>query len=1626
MANAHVTQAMVTQHQSALSVTESQVSDLQSYVLPNTSPTFTNTTLTGYLAGPASFVIDPAGVGDNTGTVVIAGNLQVDGTQTTINSTTVSIDDLKLSVATDAADSAAANGAGITVGGANANITYTHATTSWDFDKPVNVTGAITATGISQFSDVNIPDNNAIRFGNSQDLQIYHDGFNNYIDGQTGSIIIQNTLDDYNVIIKSDNGSGGMADYFRANGSTGAALMYHYGSEKLTTTSTGINVTGDIVSNSSLQIFRQSAGAASVLLERNGAAGPWSLAQGNTSTDYFEILEGSASRLTIKNGGNVGVGNTSPNAFLSVRKDNSNSGNQFVVADTEGATAAVRTYTHNNDDSGLILNHYYAVAGGGNEYMRYADFVANVGNGAGTTMRFITKNAANTFSVGLAQDNNGNVGIGTTSPVGRLHIKASDSGYTGGIQIEDNNSATKSAITHVNGGLYISSNATNDHISILANGNVGIGTSSPATTLDVRGIITMDTKSDATNPRLVFDNDNFTGTSFIEVDRGDNAMEFWNQGSERMRITSTGSVGIGRTPPTDTHATWSQLFLGEKGSYISEKSSSGGIYGNFVTDNIYIDADTGSFANITTDESSAYRQEGGVHQWYSQASGSAGAAVTLSEKMRIDSSGKVGIGTSSPSEHLEIANNISATPSALSLFSNDTSISGTQEIGVIYGKGKDSGSSARYTGAKISYAADGTWDTGTNYYYPTAIKFYTQDASGTDTIAAGPRVIIDSSGNLLVGQSSTTIPGAGNTTAGTSIRGEDGVFISRTTSDTSASALQVNKTTGEGAIINIASGGTTVGSIGSVTQSGATNLVLDSTSAVYFDTNVRPKTDNTYDVGSSSYRFKDLHLSGNINVGGSSVVDSNRRILAADGAENVPYITFAADTNTGLYRPGANTLGFSTAGSERMRIDSSGKVGIGNNLPSSMYSTTNNLVIGDSGNSGITIKSTGGIGAISFADGVNGSERYRGQIAYSHSGDSLRFNTAAGERMRISSTGNVGIGTTSPATKLDVAGTVTADQYNNDAALPTIRPSLLLDFANSKTLDSRITFTRNSIATYYDGRSNVKAEENLFNYSQDTSQSVWGKGNVTTTIGATAPDGTSTATTLTESSGALNFSRVNNGSVTSVSSGEVYSFSMHLKANGRNFVHVRASYGSSVQNHAGFCVNLSTGAITTGYTDGTYVLPTPASSFATNLGNGWYRVGMSFTTVSGTIGLWAYQSASATTTTYTGNGTSGVLLWGYQLEKRYKTATYIETTSAPVAKYQPLLRTASPGQARFDHNPITGESKGLLIEEARTNRQFPSILDGTWSNSTTMHHQNYGIAPDGSHTAGLIYESISARQQLVSKNSGNLVSGSTYIWSVFVKPQTWDGTVQIHAYGDASTDFNIGGNDFEDSTKGMYSVGNGWKRIWWQKTKTNTNGSFYLGFSGSTYAGQGYAKAFLAWGFQLELSSFPTSYIPTTTSTTNRVVDIAEMNDISWYNNSGGTIFGQYTPANTSSWRTVFRVGASSDTNTVLLRVNSSNAKEVQAYAFGSKVVDIEASSSDYTIGAELKAATAFQNNDFVTTWDGEQIGTDTSANVPYGVTEANIGSTTGGGNNINGTIKKIAYWPERLSNDTLIEMTEE
>ena len=86
--------------------------------------------------GPANFVIDPAAVGDNTGTVQILGNLQVEGTQTVINSTTVSINDKNIVLADSAANAAAADGAGITINGASASLTYAASGDKFVFNKP--------------------------------------------------------------------------------------------------------------------------------------------------------------------------------------------------------------------------------------------------------------------------------------------------------------------------------------------------------------------------------------------------------------------------------------------------------------------------------------------------------------------------------------------------------------------------------------------------------------------------------------------------------------------------------------------------------------------------------------------------------------------------------------------------------------------------------------------------------------------------------------------------------------------------------------------------------------------------------------------------------------------------------------------------------------------------------------------------------------------------------------------------------------------------------------------------------------------------------------------------------------------------------------------------------------------------------------------------------------------------------------------------------------------------------------------------------------------------------------------------------------------------------------------------
>ncbi len=131
---------------------------------------------------------------------------------------------------------------------------------------------------------------------------------------------------------------------------------------------------------------------------------------------------------------------------------------------------------------------------------------------------------------------------------------------------------------------------------------------------------------------------------------------------------------------------------------------------------------------------------------------------------------------------------------------------------------------------------------------------------------------------------------------------------------------------------------------------------------------------------------------------------------AGDGTAGAPGIAFAADLDTGLFRPGDNLLGLSTGGTERVRIDSSGRVGLGV-VPSYRL---------DLAASGAVAAHLGGI-----LVGANGTDivSATGILSLQATGANyMGFNTNSLERMRIAANGNVGIGTSDPGGKLDIFG----------------------------------------------------------------------------------------------------------------------------------------------------------------------------------------------------------------------------------------------------------------------------------------------------------------------------------------------------------------------------------------------------------------------------------------------------------------------------------------------------------------------------------------------------------------------------------------------------------------------------
>ena len=137
------------------------------------------------------------------------------------------------------------NGTNFSVAGDSTFTGAIDANGDLDVDGHTNLDN-VSVSGVSTFSgNINLPDNVSAIFGTNDDGSIKHTGTNLQIFETTGGIQVTNYANDKDVDIRSDDGSGGTALYFRADGSTGEALLYHYGNEKIKTTSTGVSITGN-------------------------------------------------------------------------------------------------------------------------------------------------------------------------------------------------------------------------------------------------------------------------------------------------------------------------------------------------------------------------------------------------------------------------------------------------------------------------------------------------------------------------------------------------------------------------------------------------------------------------------------------------------------------------------------------------------------------------------------------------------------------------------------------------------------------------------------------------------------------------------------------------------------------------------------------------------------------------------------------------------------------------------------------------------------------------------------------------------------------------------------------------------------------------------------------------------------------------------------------------------------------------------------------------------------------------------------------------------------------------------------------------------------------------------------
>jgi hypothetical protein len=568
----------------------------------------------------------------------------------------------------------------------------------------------------------------------------------------------------------------------------------------------------------------------------------------------------------------------------------------------------------------------------------------------------------------------------------------------------------------------------------------------------------------------------------------------------------------------------------------------------------------------------------------------------------------------------------------------------------------------------------------------------------------------------------------------------------------------------------------------------------------------------------------------------------------------------------------------------------------------------------------------------------------------------------------------------------------------------------------------------------YDGKTVAKAEENLLLRSQELDNAIWLKVAASVTANTTAaPDGTTTAETLTAS--ATNENHLITQVITTSSDTRVVSF--FAKKGTLDFVQFAAA--GDVNVFANF--DLDAGVV------GTKGSAVSASSMV-DVGNGWFRcISVYASAAAANIGLCLVTSASAARReVWTALGTETVFLWGAQLEQRSAVTAYQVTTTQSITNYIPVLQSAANNVARFDHNPVSGESLGLLVEEQRTNLILYSqeFGDVSWTKTNATVIDNTVIAPDGTLTGDLLKASdlVTSSARDIRQNTNTAVS-VVNTFSCYAKARNGNFLNmtfrnQAAATNFCAAEFNLStgvvsvaasnGGNATGASASITSVGNGWYRCLISgiaDTSGTQISTLLIGrtSSNSNAVAENTELCFI-WGAQLEAGAFPTSYIPTVASQVTRSADAASMtgaNFSSWYRADEGTL---YTEANKlfAASGYVYSITDGTLTNEIRQTWGGNNNRFLEITTNSVSQSSLSFSSA-YINGVFVKTAHAYKFNDIAASVDSATVATDTSAIIPA-VNQMQVGARVTNITSNNSTIKKLAFYPKRLTNAQLQSLT--